>query len=284
MTSGTEEHGGRVTGASRGIGRQIALEFGRRGSRVVVAARTVEPRRTLPGTVAETVHSVEEGGGSALAVQCDVANQADLQRLVATTIKTFGRLDVVVNNAGDMVGHDFEALIEAFLGKHVADQESPSDSDNKGPIDAWLHQFAVNVHAPYLLSKLATPHMQAQGGGVIVNISSEVAHMVPLSEALEHPSLNPSIGYPVTKAALNRLTNALAASNIAVVAVDPGVVRTEAAALLGEAGVPTPAGAVPMSVPVATVMDIVTADDPMAFSGRVIVAEPVANPSWSDTS
>lgn len=265
-----------VTGASRGIGRQIALEFGRRGARVVIAARTVEPRRTLPGTVVETVKLIEEVGGEALAVQCDVAKPADLERLVATTLESFGRLDVVVNNAADMVGQDFERLIEAFLGKPAV--EGDSSSDDEDPIDSWLRQFAINVHAPYLLSTLATPHMQNQGGGVIINISSEAADMIPVKEALEHPSLNPSLGYPVTKAALNRLTNALAASlagsNIAVVAIDPGVVRTEAAQLLAEQGIPTPEGAVPMSVPVATVMKIVTADDPMTHTGQVVRAEP----------
>jgi NAD(P)-dependent dehydrogenase (short-subunit alcohol dehydrogenase family) len=218
---------------------------------------------------------IEEAGGEALAVQCDVANPTDLERLVAQTIESFGRLDVVVNNAGDMVGQDFEGLIELMLGKPPA--EDTSASDDTGPIDAWLRQFAVNVHAPYLLSTLATPHLQSQGGGVIVNITSEAAEMIPVKEALEHPSMNPSLGYPVTKAALNRLTNALAASlamhNIAVAAVDPGVVRTEAAELLNEIGVSTPEGAVSMSVPAATVLEIVTADDPMVFSGRVIRAE-----------
>jgi NAD(P)-dependent dehydrogenase (short-subunit alcohol dehydrogenase family) len=265
-----------VTGASRGIGREIALEFGRRGARVVIAARTVEPRRTLPGTVGETVALIENAGGTALAVQCDVADPADVVRLVATTVDAFGRLDVVVNNAADMVGQDFEKLVEAMLGKPADDKAGPRSE--VGPLDSWLQQFAVNVHGPYLLSTLATPHLQAQGGGVIVNITSEAADSIPLKEALDHPSPNPSVGYPVTKAALNRLTNVLAATlavhNIAVVAVDPGVVRTEAAALLNEAGVSTPEGAVTMSVPAATVIDIVTASEPMAYSGQVVRAEP----------
>jgi NAD(P)-dependent dehydrogenase (short-subunit alcohol dehydrogenase family) len=265
-----------VTGASRGIGREIALEFGRRGARVVIAARTVEPRRTLPGTVGETVALIESAGGTALAVQCDMANPADVVRLVATTLEAFDRLDVVVNNAADMVGQDFEKLVEAMLGKPAAEDAGPPTE--AGPLDSWLQQFAVNVHGPYLLTTLATPHLQAQGGGVIVNITSEAADSVPLQEALEHPALNPSVGYPVTKAALNRLTNVLAATlavhNIAVVAVDPGVVRTEAAALLNEAGVATPDGAVTMSVPAATVIDIVTADDPMNYSGQVVRAAP----------
>jgi NAD(P)-dependent dehydrogenase (short-subunit alcohol dehydrogenase family) len=87
---------------------------------------------------------------------------------------------------------------------------------------------------------LATPHLRAQGGGGIVNSTSGDAELVLLQAALARPSPNPSLGYPVTKAALNRLTNAaaarLAADNIAVVALDPGTVRTEVVDLLNEAG------------------------------------------------
>jgi NAD(P)-dependent dehydrogenase (short-subunit alcohol dehydrogenase family) len=63
-----------VTGASRGIGRQLALELARRGAKVVVAARTVEPRRRLPGTIGETLASIEAAGGTATAVQVDVSS------------------------------------------------------------------------------------------------------------------------------------------------------------------------------------------------------------------
>ena len=78
-------------------------------------------------------------------------------------------------------------------------------------MDDWLRQFAINVHGPYLLTTLAAPHLRAQGGGVVINITSEAAELVPLKEALDHPSSNPSLGYHVTKAALNRLTNSMAA-------------------------------------------------------------------------
>ena len=106
-----------VTGASRGLGRQVATELARRGATVVVAARTVDARRTLSGTIAETVASIEQNGGRALAVQCDVAEPADLRRLVAETIAAFGRIDVVINNAADMVGQELEPMIEAMLGR-----------------------------------------------------------------------------------------------------------------------------------------------------------------------
>ena len=265
-----------VTGATRGIGRQIALELARRGTTVVIAARTVEPRRTFPGTLAETVAAIEEAGGAALAVQCDISIPADVDRLVARTVEAFGRIDIVVNNAADMVGGDFEALIESMLGKDPADlgAEAPAE---KGPLDDWLRQFAINVHGPYLLTTLASPHLRAQGGGVVINITSEAAELVPLKEALDHPSSNPSLGYHVTKAALNRLTNSMAAKlatdNIAVIAVDPGVVRTEVVELLSAGGLGELPGA-PPTVPAAAVIGVLTTADPMDYSGQVLRAQP----------
>jgi NAD(P)-dependent dehydrogenase (short-subunit alcohol dehydrogenase family) len=147
---------------------------------------------------------------------------------------------------------------------------------DKEPLHDWLQQFAVNVHGPYYLTTLAVPYLRALGGGVVINITSEAAQMVPLATALERGSANPSLGYHVTKAALNRMTNSLAAKlaadNIAVVAVDPGTVRTEAAELLS--GVAATSGGAAMDVPVATVLEIATADDPMIYSGQVVRAQP----------
>jgi NAD(P)-dependent dehydrogenase (short-subunit alcohol dehydrogenase family) len=262
-----------VTGASRGIGRETAIEFGRRGASVVLAARTLEARRTLPGTLSETVELIEAAGGRAVAVRCDVADPADVERLIQTAVDTYGGIDVVVNNAADMIGGDFEQLLDMMLGKPAA--ESTSSAGPQGPLDAWLRQFAVNVHGPYLLSTLATPHLKARGGGAIVNITSEAADLIPLEEALRTPSINPSIGYGVTKAALNRLTNALAArlagDNIAVVAIDPGVVRTEVAQLLGEADILAPAGA-SVSIPAQVIVNA-AAGDLMTLSGQVLRAQ-----------
>jgi NAD(P)-dependent dehydrogenase (short-subunit alcohol dehydrogenase family) len=274
-----------VTGASRGIGREIALEMGRRGAKVVVAARTVEPRRTLPGTVGETVALIEGDGGTALAVQCDVADPDDIERLVATTVDTFGRLDVVVNNAADMAGQDLERLVSGMLGRAttVDDVTDAPDVPDAGPLGNWYHQFATNVHGPYVLMSLAIPHLRAQGGGVIVNMSSSVAETVPVerTESLtaSRGVVNPGLlGYATTKAALNRMTNAaavdLAGDNIAVIAVDPGESRTEVVDLMGERGLLDANLWAPTSVAAGTVIDVITADDPMSFSGQVVRAQP----------
>ena len=141
-----------VTGASRGIGRQIALELSRRGMTVVVAARTVDPHRRLPGTIGDTVAAIEAAGGTALAVRTDVTVVEDLEQLVATAAAEFGRIDVLVNNAAET-------------------------NSSRAPIDEmpradWLHEFDANVHAPFTLIGAVLPHLRRQGGGLIVNVTS----------------------------------------------------------------------------------------------------------------
>ncbi len=252
-----------VTGASRGIGRQVALELARRGAKVVVAARTVEAKRRLPGTIGETLLAIEDLHGVAIAVQVDVTEVIDLERLVMTTIDTFGRLDVLVNNA--------------------ADTQGSSASIDEYPRQNWLHQFDANVHAPFTLMGLAVPHLRAQGGGVIINVTSGAGDMVPVAEASttmgdDSPfHLGTLLGYATTKAALNRLTNALApdliADNIAVVCVDPGFTRTELVDLLEAGGLVDAQAAAPMAVPVQTVLDIISAEDPLVFTGQVVRAQ-----------
>jgi NAD(P)-dependent dehydrogenase (short-subunit alcohol dehydrogenase family) len=90
----------------------------------------VEPRKTLPGTIGETVSAIEQRGGTAVAVACDITDEDDLRRLVETAVATFGRLDVLVNNAADTLHSD--TPVEAY------------------PIDTWRRQFDANVHARLL--------------------------------------------------------------------------------------------------------------------------------------
>jgi NAD(P)-dependent dehydrogenase (short-subunit alcohol dehydrogenase family) len=251
-----------VTGGSRGIGRQTALELARRGAKVVVAARTVEPKKRLPGTIGETLQQIEDAGGTAVAVRCDVADADDLPGLIDAAIDNFGRLDVLVNNAADTQGSS--APIDEY------------------PIDSWRHQFDANVHAPFILMGLAVPHLKAQGGGVIVNVTSGAGDLVDPSvfammRGADSPvRLGTLLGYNTTNAALNRLTNAVApdlmADNIAVVAVDPGMTRTELMDLLGERGLVDPTFAHPMEVPVKTIVDVITADDPLQYTGQILRA------------
>lgn len=248
-----------VTGASRGIGKHTAVELGRRGANVVVAARTVDAHSRLPGTIGDTVAAVEQAGGQALAVRADMASEDDLRDLVGRSIEAFGGIDAVINNAADTSG-------------------GPS-SFMEVPVDAWLRQFDVNVHAPFILSQLAVPSMIERGGGVIINVSSGAGDLVPVPP--EPPvgnmaKLGERVGYAATKASLNRLSNVMAHQlkphGIAVFAVDPGFTRTELVDLMGERGIVNPDDAIPMDTPMKTMIYCLTDDDAWAHTGEVLRA------------
>jgi NAD(P)-dependent dehydrogenase (short-subunit alcohol dehydrogenase family) len=196
-----------VTGASRGIGKGLALGLSAEGAAVVCAARTevVQPGG-LPGTVHETAEAVAASGGRAIAVRCDISRDDDIARMVERTIDEFGRLDVLVNNAMSPTRGRFE------------------DSDPS----AWDEAIATNIRSLLVLCKSVLPHMASQGGGSIINISSGGA------EHASTPYLPPGFAvYAMAKAAMERFTTAvapeLAERGIAINALRPGAVKTELA-------------------------------------------------------
>jgi NAD(P)-dependent dehydrogenase (short-subunit alcohol dehydrogenase family) len=251
-----------VTGASRGIGKQIAVELGRLGANIVVAARTVEPHRRLSGSLGETVAAVEAAGGRAVAVRTDLRSPVDIQSLVDRVVERFGGVDVLVNNAADTSGG------------------TPSivDLDRED----WLRQFDANLHGPFSLIQAVVPSMGERGGGVIVNMTSGAGDLVavPASGAVSGSSpavrIGERVAYAASKAALNQLGNVIAPElrqvGIAVVMVDPGFTRTELVELMGERGVVDPGAAVPMEVPTKTVVHVITSDNPMQYTGQIVRA------------
>ena len=246
-----------VTGASRGIGRQIAIELARRGMTVVVAARTVDPHRRLPGTIGDTVAAIEAAGGTALAVRTDVTVVEDLEQLVATAATEFGRIDVLVNNA--------------------AETNSSAAPIDEMPRETWTHEFDVNVHAPFTLIAAVLPHMRALGGGLIVNITSGAGDLTPLSAAGPRGDIQTGtlLGYATTKSALNRMANALApdllADHIAIVNIDPGFTRTELVELLGERGLVNADAAASMELTSQLVARLAADDDEaMRCTGQIL--------------
>ncbi|MBW2271969.1 MAG: glucose 1-dehydrogenase [Deltaproteobacteria bacterium] len=182
-----------VTGAGKGIGRGIALAFAEAGSDVVCAART---EADLESTASE----VRARGRRALAVPTDVLQTADLERLVEATLDEFGRLDVLVNNAGG-------------TGPRAALDTSES---------FFELALRMNVTQAFLLSRLAIPRMvETAGSGAIVNISSRSSNMVQTS----------FVAYAAGKAALNMMTRNLAAEvapKIRVNGIACGGVATDA--------------------------------------------------------
>jgi NAD(P)-dependent dehydrogenase (short-subunit alcohol dehydrogenase family) len=132
-----------VTGAGRGIGRAIAMLLGRSGSRVVLASRSAPELRA----VAEEIRSRE---GEALALPTDLTRDEEMERLIGETLKEWGSIDFLVNNAG--------------WGKTAPVV--------KGKVEDWDRTYQVNLRAPMVLSRLVLPTLMEKGGGAIVNIGS----------------------------------------------------------------------------------------------------------------
>lgn len=247
-----------ITGASRGIGKALAVEFGSRGASVVVAARSVEAHRRLSGTIGETVDAVKAAGGNAIAVATDLRIPGDIERLARQAIDAFGGIDVLVNNAADTSGG------------------TPSIVDLHR--DEWLQQFDTNLHGPFSLMQACLPSMRERGEGVIVNLTSGAGDLMPVAPRPGGGAIRigERLAYGASKAALNRLGNMVAqellADGIAVVTVDPGFTRTELVELMGEKGMVDPDAAVPMETPVKTIVHVVTSENPMAWSGQILRA------------
>ncbi len=202
-----------VTGGGTGIGEAAARVLAAAGADVVVAARKVE-------RLAAVAESVRDSGRRCIAIPTDVRLEEDIQRLVEGTISEFGRIDVVVNNAG---------------GSYLFPMEET-------PIDRWDNSFALNVRGPFMLTQLAGRHMLAQGSGVFVNISSGAGLT----------GVAGGVAYSAAKAALQMLTRVVAlewgpkgirANSIAVGAVaSEGALRSWARAGLIEQGILERAG------------------------------------------
>jgi NAD(P)-dependent dehydrogenase (short-subunit alcohol dehydrogenase family) len=198
-----------VTGASRGIGKGLALGLAAAGAGVVCAARTVETSAEgLPGSIHQTVAEIEANGGQALAVRCDIGVADDIDALIATAADHFGRIDVLVNNAMTPTRATFP----------------------ESTLEQWDDSMRVNVRSLYLSCRAVVPHLRAAGGGSIINISSGGA-------GHESTPYMPAgfLTYSVAKAAMERFSTALApevaADGIAINALRPGAVKTELAAL-----------------------------------------------------
>lgn len=190
-----------VTGASKGIGAEIAKQFAAEGASVVV---NYASSKTGADAV---VTEIKKKGGKAVAVQGDVAKQADIEKLLAETTKAFGRLDVLVNNAGV---YEFTPL------------------ENVTP-EHYSKLFGINVLGLLSTSREAAKHF-GKDGGSIINISSVVSQMaVP----------NASV-YSGTKGAVDAITKSLSSElgprNIRVNAINPGMVITEGVKTAGFEG------------------------------------------------
>ena len=168
-----------ITGSSRGVGKNMAVELAKEGCHIVVAARTEqETDPKLPGTISSTAEELRSLGVRALAVRTDVTDEESVTAMVRAALEEFGRIDILINNAGIM-----------FPGRLW-----------EIPLKRWDLVMRVNVRGPVLCCQAVLPHMIERGDGVVINISSIAADQ---AGAL-------GISYSVTKQALRKLSEGLA--------------------------------------------------------------------------
>ena len=181
-----------ITGGGTGIGRSTALAFAREGAKVAVAARRVEKLQ-------EVVNEIKGTGGEAIAVACDVRRAADAQNAVRKVVETFGKLDVLVNNAGVLSVSTIEEI----------------------PEEEWDRLIEANLKGPFLMCRAALPEFRKVGGGAIVNVGSVLGLVAMKKRA----------AYCASKGGVTLLTKAIAIDhgheNIRANCICPSIVETE---------------------------------------------------------
>ncbi len=195
-----------VTGASRGIGEEIAARLASEGARVAVTARSIEQTHAaLPGTIHTTVERIKALGGEAVAIQGDLAQQVDRIRIIEEAENQLGPIDILVSNAAVT----YFVPVADFRQKH------------------YELMFEVQVRAPFEMAQAVIPGMRERGGGAILNISSGAARH---PQGPPYPARGGRGGtvYGMCKAALERFTTGLAAElyddNISVNVLSPSKV------------------------------------------------------------
>lgn len=182
-----------ITGASRGVGKVVALKLAEHGINIAVGAKTVESTSKTPGTIFDTIQEVAARGAQGLAVQTDVRFAEQVQNLVRKTEEKFGRIDIVVNNAGAIIWLPVTEL----------------------PVKRFDLMMQINYRAPFILCQAAIPLMKKQGAGHIINMSPPPKIGVLAAEEWKNKT-----GYLMSKFGMSHLTLGLAeelkADNISV--------------------------------------------------------------------
>jgi len=190
-----QNKGAIITGASSGIGRATAILFAQEGARVVLVDINDEGGE-------QTLATIHQKGGDAIYVHADQAKAADCARMVTVAEETFGKINILFNNAGV---------------SHAADDDAVNTTE-----EVWDFTFEVNVKGVFLCCKFGIPALRRAGGGSIINTASFVALV---------GAATPQLAYTASKGAVLSLTRELAAiharENIRVNALCPGPLRTE---------------------------------------------------------
>jgi NAD(P)-dependent dehydrogenase (short-subunit alcohol dehydrogenase family) len=242
-----------VTGASRGIGAEIARRFGAAGAAVAVAARTAEPGSyQLDGSLTETVDDIRAAGGTAVAIRADLSQAEERERLVAETAAQLGGPDILVSNAAVTY---FTPVMDFTPRRYDL-------------------MFEVQVVGPFHLAQLVVPAMRQQGRGWILNISSGAARqpaMPPGPRAGRGGTV-----YGMCKAALERFSTGLAAElyndNIAVNALSPSRVVPTPGTVFHHLTTWESPDAEPASVMAEAALQLCSAE-PRALTGRITYSQ-----------
>lgn len=242
-----------VTGASRGVGKGVALALGQPGTTVYISGRSRTEGQTspLPGTIDATADEIRARGGKAEVVACDHTDDAQIQALFERVFAEQGRLDILVNNVFQ-VPDDLQEW-QPFWQRPLNDH--------------WQKMIDLGLRAHYVASYFAAPKMVEQGAGLLVNISS------PGAIAYLH-----SVVYGIGKAGTDKMMQDMAKElreyNVAALALWPGVVKTERIAPAVEANalpedyLPLIPGMESPEFPGLIIDAIAAQDDYMRFSGR----------------
>lgn len=247
-----------VTGASRGIGRNMAVALADAGCAVVVAARSVEENPKLPGTIHAVAARIAASGGRALALACDVTSAESIAATVAATLERFGRIDCLINNAGVM-----------WLAK-----------TEQTPLKRWDLVMRVNLTGTFLFTKAVLPAMRAQKSGSLIAITTSG---VTMTDAAKQGGSN---AYWVSKAAVERLyaglASELAPDGIAVNCLAPsGVVLTEGWQY-ASGGVRIPPEYVEAPEVMGEAAVVLAAQDAAGITGRVLSSQQVLADAGAD--
>jgi NAD(P)-dependent dehydrogenase (short-subunit alcohol dehydrogenase family) len=182
-----------ITGAGRGIGKAVALDYAREGAKLAICART-------RSEIEETAREIQAAGAECFALECDVSQEEPVLRLIGDVEKRFGRIDVLVNNAGVMTRPTPITELE---------------------IRKWDYTIAVNLRGPFLVTRAVLPIMMRRKSGSIINVSSSIGRSAYANFA----------AYAASKWGLEGFTQTVAAEvrgrNIRVNSVEPGYVATK---------------------------------------------------------
>jgi len=245
-----------VTGASRGIGKAIALALASAGAAVTVAARTIEESAPLKGTILKTAEEIKAQGGRALPIQSNVADEASVENMVQKTLDVMGRIDILVNNAGTNIPRYLKDLT----------------------LKQWDLVMKVTLRSVIVSSKAVMPSMIAQRYGHIINMSSMAA--ITFNDPMT------GLAYDVSKAGINRFTWGLAEelkeSNIAVNALMPQNTTSEGWVMLNPDVDKSDWQTPELWGKIAT---FVATRDPATFTGRIFTTDDIeqemANAGWN---